>query len=159
MVQFIGCLIVFGGDQQEKVATASPLPAPTDKLAATLPFRILLADDNTVNQLVAKRVFERFGYSLKIVSTGLQAVEAARTGNYEVVFMDIQMPEMNGYEATGRIREILPADKQPWIVALTANSLESDRETCLQNGMNDFLTKPVRFAELETCLKAVPRRN
>jgi len=147
--------ILAAGTRLLSAAQATPAAAPSSMLANELPLRILVADDNSVNQLVARRMFERFGYKADFASNGLEAVQAVESKPYDVVFMDVQMPVMNGYEATQRIREIVPKDKQPYIVALTANAMEGDRDTCLQNGMNDYLSKPLRFPELERTLKAV----
>jgi CheY-like chemotaxis protein len=102
-------------------------------------------------------MFERLGYTVDLANNGSEAVRAVEAGSYDVVFMDIQMPEMNGFEATQRIRETMPADRRPWIVALTANALEGDRETCLGHGMDDYLPKPIRFPDLERALRAVKR--
>jgi PAS domain S-box-containing protein len=144
-----------------KFLPPTPLAAASTvatNLAAELPLRILVADDNKVNQLVAKRMFERLGYQVDLANNGAEAVKAFDGRDYDVVFMDVQMPEMNGYEATHRIKETLPAARRPWIVALTANALEGDRETCLQNGMDDYLPKPIRFPDLERALRAVKPR-
>ncbi len=140
------------------IATPPPFAVTVVNLARQTPLRILVADDNQVNQLVAKRILERFGYAPDLVSNGLEALEAVQRQPYDVVFMDVQMPEMNGHEATQRIRATLPAERQPWVVALTAGTLDGDREICLQHGMNDFLSKPIRFSDLEDCLKKVPAR-
>ena len=141
------------------IATVAPFAATSVNLASQMPFRILVADDNQVNQLVAKRILERFGYAADFVSNGIEALAAVERQAYDVVFMDVQMPEMNGHEATERIRATLPADRQPWVIALTAGTLEGDREICLQHGMNDFLSKPIRFSDLEQSLKRVPPRR
>ena len=143
--------------------SASPLPPAAStvavNLAAELPLRILIADDNKVNQLVAKRMFERLGYRVDLAANGTEAVGAVESRDYDVVFMDVQMPEMNGFEATQRIRSVVPPARQPWIVALTANVLEGDRETCLQNGIDDYLPKPIRFPDLERALRAAKARR
>ncbi|HEY1173317.1 MAG TPA: response regulator [Verrucomicrobiae bacterium] len=138
-------------------AQAAPAASPTSVLANEHPLKILVTDDNKVNQLVARRMFERFGYQVDMAGNGVEAVAAAQKQTYDVIFMDVQMPEMNGFEATQRIRELLPKEKQPLIVALTANAMEGDRDTCLQNGMNDYLSKPLRFPDLEKVLKGVKR--
>ncbi|MBS0633223.1 MAG: response regulator [Verrucomicrobia bacterium] len=141
------------------LATAVKTPqAVAPNLAAEIPLRILVTDDNKVNQLVAKRMFERLGYTVDLANNGSEAVKAVQAGSYDVVFMDIQMPEMNGFEATQRIREIISPERRPWIVALTANALEGDRETCLGHGMDDYLPKPIRFPDLERALRAVRKK-
>ncbi len=125
------------------------------KLGEGLPLRVLVVDDNKVNQMVARRMLEHFGYEPELAANGEEAVEAVRRKDYDVVFMDVQMPVMNGFEATQRIRGTVQLDRQPWIVALTANALEGDRESCLGEGMDDYLPKPIRAAELEKALRRV----
>jgi CheY-like chemotaxis protein len=150
---------ILAGTPRGSGLTAPPMESLRPELLGTeLPYKILVADDNPVNQLVARRMLERCGYKIDLASNGEEAFAAVEQGAHDVVFMDVQMPVMNGFEATGRIRERLPADRQPWIIALTANALEGDRETCLQNGMNDYLPKPIRLAELERALRAVKRK-
>jgi CheY-like chemotaxis protein len=109
---------------------------------------VLLAEDNPVNQKVALRFLERLGYKADAVSNGLEAVKAATERPYHLIFMDLQMPELDGMEATIRIRRTLPANRQPCIVALTANAMSSDRDRCLEVGMNGFITKPVKLFEI-----------
>ena len=132
------------------------------KLGERHPLRILLAEDNTVNQQIAILVLESMGYRADVASNGLEALESVRELPYDVVLMDVQMPEMDGLEATRRIRaehvspEGTPGDV--YIVAMTANAMQGDREVCLAAGMNDYLAKPIRPEELATALESVPRR-
>jgi CheY-like chemotaxis protein len=94
------------------------------------------------------------------VADGVEAVEAARRQRYDVIFMDVQMPQMDGLEATRRIRGVLPAAQQPYITAMTANAMHGDREMCLDAGMDDYVSKPVYLAELRAALeRAASRRN
>jgi CheY-like chemotaxis protein len=116
------------------------------------PLRILMAEDNLINQKVAQRVLGKLGYRADIASNGVEVVMALKQQAYDVVFMDIQMPEMDGIEATKQIRQTMPDSLQPRIVALTANALTGDREHYLANGMDDYLSKPVRIEELMTVL-------
>ena len=116
------------------------------------PFSILLAEDNGVNQMVAKRLLQRYGYRADLAANGIEVIEALKTRNYDVILMDVQMPEMSGFEATERIRLNDNLSKQPWIIALTANALEGDRERCLEVGMNDYLSKPLRPQDLKESL-------
>jgi signal transduction histidine kinase/DNA-binding response OmpR family regulator len=111
--------------------------------------RILLAEDNAVNQTLAVRLLEKRGYSVTVVPDGQAAFEAFQTGGFELVLMDIQMPEMDGFEATAAIRERekLTGGHIP-IVAMTANALVGDRERCMASGMDDYVSKPIRTSEL-----------
>ncbi len=129
----------------------SPLPEAADKprLSASIPLDVLLVEDNPVNQKVALRFLGLLGYRADAVGNGLEAVHTLERRDYDLVFMDVQMPEMDGFTATREIRSKLPADRQPKIVALTANALQGDRERCLESGMDDYITKPVRRESLE----------
>jgi len=128
---------------------------PDQKPAANL--RLLIAEDNPVNQRVASRMLQRLGYAADVVENGRLAVEAVDRQRYDVIFMDVQMPELDGLEATRRIRA--RPGPPPWIVALTAHALDGDRRQCLAAGMNDFLSKPVQLQELTAALDRVPRTN
>ncbi len=114
------------------------------------PLRLLLAEDNPINQRVEELIFGKLGQKLDIVGNGLEAVEAVEAGDYDAVLMDIQMPQMDGLEATRRIRA-LPMH-QPYIVALTAGVQPADREACVSAGMDDYLAKPVRVHEVRDLL-------
>lgn len=110
--------------------------------------RILVAEDNPVNQQVAQRILERLGHHVDVVGNGLEAVEAVRALPYDLVIMDIQMPEMDGLAATQRIRDLDSRAAQVPIVAMTANAMASDRARCLESGMDDYVAKPVDAARL-----------
>lgn len=144
---------IFQLSTRQLTAAQAGATKPSETLASKHPLRILVADDSSVNRLVARHMFERFGYLPDFVDKGTDAVEAAIKQTYDIIFMDLHMPEMHGFEATRRIRDALPKDRQPLIVALTANAMEGDRNTCLQKGMDDYLSKPFRFPELEKVLK------
>jgi CheY-like chemotaxis protein len=106
-----------------------------------------------VNQLVGSKVLENLGYSFTIANNGLEAVDAYRSGAYDAVLMDCQMPEMDGYEATAAIRRIEGSARRTPIIAMTAAAMEGDRERCMAAGMDDFITKPVRLEAVSTVLK------
>ncbi|MEL7534288.1 MAG: response regulator, partial [Bacteroidota bacterium] len=128
-----------------------------DQSFATLyPLRILLAEDNLVNQKVAGRILSKIGYRIDIVANGLEAVEAVQRQTYDLILMDIQMPQMDGMQATQKIHEIIPADKLPYIVALTANALKGDKEQYLAIGMDAYLSKPIQIDQLIRTLEEVP---
>ena len=118
--------------------------------ALSHPLRILVAEDNLMNQLVITEALSRLGYEAEVVETGLAAVDAISKGVYDLILMDIQMPEMGGLDATRTIRQL---GKEPVIIALTANTIEGDKEECLQAGMNDYLSKPIRLEALVATLE------
>jgi CheY-like chemotaxis protein len=133
------------------VPAAAPTPAP--EVAITIPVRskmhILLAEDNIVNQRVAVRILEKEGYRVVVANNGVEALTAMKEHDFDLVLMDVQMPEMGGFEATGSIRrrEGLGGTHVP-IVAMTAHAMTGDRERCLAAGMDDYISKPVRAAKL-----------
>jgi CheY-like chemotaxis protein len=144
---------------------AADLPSPASRpVRVAIPdrqpvanLRLLIAEDNPVNQRVASRMLQKLGYRADVVDNGRLAVEAVERESYDVVFMDVQMPELDGLEATRQIKA--RPGPAPWIVALTAHALEEDRQQCLAAGMNDFLSKPVQLNELTAALDRVPRPN
>jgi signal transduction histidine kinase/ligand-binding sensor domain-containing protein/DNA-binding response OmpR family regulator len=122
-------------------------------LATPVPvLRILLAEDNTINQKVALMMLERLGSTADVAADGFEALAALRRQTYDLVLMDVHMPGMDGLEATRRIREEWPAGRRPRIVAITANALFGDRESCLAAGMDDYLSKPMRIEDLRSAL-------
>ncbi|MFP3868839.1 MAG: response regulator [Desulfobacteraceae bacterium] len=124
-------------------------------LAARLPLQILLAEDNAVNQKVALRLLERLGYRADVVANGLEALEAVQRQLYDVVLMDVQMPEMDGLEASRRIKQSKQSARAPRIIALTADAMPGDREKCLAAGMDDYITKPIHVEALVAALARV----
>jgi signal transduction histidine kinase/DNA-binding response OmpR family regulator len=122
------------------------------KLGERLPLSILLAEDNPINQIVATSILDEMAYKADIAENGRQAIEALRKKTYDVVFMDMQMPEMDGLEATRAIRAEFPPHRQPVIIAMTANALEGDKQACLDAGMNDYISKPILPEAIEAAL-------
>ncbi len=120
------------------------------------PLRILLAEDNPINQKVAIHILKRLGYNIDIANNGIEALESLERQDYDVILMDIQMPEMDGDEATHKIRTDIPKEKQPYIIAMTAHALEGDREKYLSLGMNNYVGKPVKIDELVKALETAP---
>ena len=151
---------LLAGDAVPKAAAA-----PADKpridpgMAARHPLRILLAEDNVVNQKLALRLLQQMGYRADLASNGIEAIECVQRQRYDVVLMDVQMPELDGLDATRRICALLPPVERPRIVAMTANAMQGDREECLAAGMNDYLTKPIRVEQLVAALQAAPTRE
>jgi CheY-like chemotaxis protein len=127
--------------------TKAAKPKLDSEMAARRPLRILLAEDNVVNQKLALRILSQMGYRADLAANGVEAVESVVRQTYDVVLMDVQMPEMDGLEATRRIN-----------VAMTANAMEGDREMCLAAGMDDYITKPIRVEQLVEALMRVPAR-
>ena len=121
-------------------------------LAARHPLRILLAEDNVVNQKLALRLLQQMGYRADLASNGLEAVKSVARQRYDVVLMDVQMPEMDGLDASREIVRRWPQGERPRIVAMTANAMQGDRETCLAAGMDDYVTKPIRIDALVQAL-------
>ncbi|MEO6978250.1 MAG: response regulator, partial [Mucilaginibacter sp.] len=120
------------------------------------PMEILIAEDNAINQKLALRVLTKMGYNPHVVGNGLEAVDAMQQKQYDMVFMDVQMPEMDGFEATHFIREHI--DRQPVIVAMTANALPEDREKCMEAGMDDYLSKPMKIDDIMGVLETWGKR-
>jgi CheY-like chemotaxis protein len=119
--------------------------------------QVLLAEDNPVNQKVAQLILAKLGYRVDSVSNGLEALHAVRSGRYDVVLMDVQMPVLDGIEATRAIRADVAPDRQPHIIAMTASVLIEDEAACRQAGMDSYLTKPIRPHELGEVLARITR--
>jgi signal transduction histidine kinase/ligand-binding sensor domain-containing protein/DNA-binding response OmpR family regulator len=137
------------------VAPEQPVaPSRVDsEMAARHPLHVLLAEDNAVNQKLALRLLSQLGYRADVAGNGIEALEALERQRYDVVLMDVQMPEMDGLQASRRICARWPARERPRIIAMTANAMQGDRELCIQAGMDDYLSKPVRVDELVAALE------
>jgi CheY-like chemotaxis protein len=136
----------------------APTKARIDgEMAARHPLRILLAEDNVVNQKLAMRLLQQMGYRADLASNGIEAVESVARQTYDVVLMDVQMPEMDGLEASRRI--VAAGADRPRIIAMTANAMQGDREMCLAAGMDDYVTKPIRVEQLVEALVQAPARG
>ena len=112
-----------------------------------------------MNQKLAIRLLEKLGYRADVAGNGIEAIEALERQSYDLILSDVQMPEMDGLEATRRIIERWREGERPWIVAMTAEAMSGDRERCLDAGMNDYLTKPIRVDELVAAIKRTPQRR
>jgi CheY-like chemotaxis protein len=144
---------IFVGDVKpvrREEAEAAPMFDPG--MGKRHPLRILMAEDVAVNQKLLLRVLERMGYRADVASNGIEAVDAVKRQVYDVVFMDVQMPEMDGLDATKSIHREVPEERWPRIIAMTANATREDREMCLSAGMDDYLSKPIRVDELVDAL-------
>ncbi len=137
-----------GSVEQKEAVTETVEISGKDKES----LKILLVEDNPVNQKVALRLIEKIGYHTDLASNGIEAIEAVQSNDYDVVFMDLLMPEMDGLEASKQIKELSTNKSRPKIIAMTANSMLGDRELCMDAGMDDYISKPIRIDELETAL-------
>ena len=126
------------------------VPAPERSL------RILLADDIPINQQVALLLLKRLGYTAEVASNGLEVLAAVERAPFDVLFLDVQMPEMDGLTCARRLCEVHSRERRPWIIAITANALEGDRELCLSAGMDDYITKPISAQSLSDALGRLP---
>jgi GAF domain-containing protein/DNA-binding response OmpR family regulator len=144
---------------RDEPKAAKDAPRALDpQMAARHPLRILLAEDNVVNQKLALRMLQLMGYRADLAGNGLEAIESVERQDYDVVLMDVQMPEMDGLEATRRICARRGPEERPRIVAMTANAMQGDRDMCIAAGMDDYLTKPIRVERLVEALSLVPAR-
>jgi signal transduction histidine kinase/CheY-like chemotaxis protein len=139
------------GTDSQAQEEASPVKKLSPQFANEHPLSILVAEDNIVNQKLAMRVLEKLGYQPALAGNGLEVLEKIKDNPFDLILMDIQMPEMDGIEATRTIRGY--NDRQPLIIAMTANAMEEDRDICLRSGMNDFLAKPLKPGDLVTLLE------
>ncbi|MFK7864271.1 MAG: ATP-binding protein [Pseudohongiellaceae bacterium] len=135
-------------------------PSPFDScLASTHPIKILVAEDNKVNQLIVKKMLNKFGYEPFLANDGAEAVKAAQANQFDLILMDMQMPNLNGIQAARKIRELIPENLKPQIVALSANALPSNKIASVSADLDAYLSKPINIAELEKVLRGCSCRN
>ncbi len=136
-------------------AIAAPAPVVPSSSSETLPssLRILLVEDNQVNVRLGQKMLSRLGYASNVVNNGVQAIAAVLAQDYDLIFMDVLMPEMDGLEATRQICLQVPIEKRPWIIAMTANAMEGDRQACLDAGMNDYISKPISIGAISASIR------
>jgi len=152
MLQALGCAPL-------RSASTAALTEASPEFPVFGQLRFLLVEDNHVNQKVVQLMLKRLGCRADIAGNGLECVKAFEDRDYDVVLMDIQMPEMDGLEATRRLRQNRPRGRRPEIIGLTANAMPEDQEACLQAGMDDYLRKPLKLAELSAALERAARRS
>ncbi len=150
---------LLGHDEAAKPRAAATKPTMDPNMAERHPLRILLAEDNVVNQKLAMRLLQQMGYRADLANNGIEAIECLQRVTYDVVLMDVQMPEMDGLEASRQINARWQDGERPRLIAMTANAMQGDREECLAAGMDDYLTKPIRVDRLIEALENVPMRK
>lgn len=143
---------IFGDAPAVRKSSSNIIKTDDSGMARAHPLRILIAEDNPTNQRLALLNLEQFGYDADVVSNGLEAIDALKGKPFDVVLMDIQMPELDGLQTTGRIRGEFPSERQPFIIALTANAMDGDRQECMRAGMDDYISKPFTPDELKRAL-------
>lgn len=136
-------------EKQENIESEVIVPTLNPRMAEEYPLNILLAEDNRVNQIVAKSTFKKLGYHITIMDNGKKALKEAKQNQYDLIFMDLNMPEMGGLEVSKHIRTFYADGKQPPIIAMTANVFQDVKDACLKVGMDGFLTKPFKISELQ----------
>lgn len=123
-------------------------------LAATVPLQILVAEDNSIGQKLVNSILSKLGYSINIVPNGVEVLKAFDHANYDLVFMDLEMPEMGGIEATQKLVEKFKGSpKQPLVIALTSNVMEGEKKRCLDAGMKDYISKPFKLEDIYKAIK------
>jgi CheY-like chemotaxis protein len=145
-------------DEPIDIRTHSSQPMLDLKGGLNHDLRILLAEDNAINQIVTHRMLNKLGYRADMVANGIEVLQAMERQHYDVVLMDVQMPEMDGLKATQAIRQRWPDGEQTAIIAMTASALKGDREMCLAAGMDGFLSKPAKIEMLKAALVACSKK-
>jgi PAS domain S-box-containing protein len=157
--EIFNVLVDLFATEREAVPAPERPAEPEAAVGTGLPLRILVAEDNAVNQQVAQLVLKKLGYRADVAADGREALEALERQRYDVVLMDVQMPEMDGLEATRRIHQRWAEGSRPRIIAVTANATREDRDACLAAGMDDYISKPIRQEELAAALAHSPARR
>jgi PAS domain S-box-containing protein len=150
------CLLGIFEDAPAAIKQGDTRPLFDPQMGNRHPLRILLAEDNIINQKVATSILDKLGYRADLAANGFEVLDALGRQEYDLILMDIQMPEMDGEEATRRIRAEWPREKQPHIIAMTANALEGDRERYLKMDIDAYISKPIRVEDLISGLNACP---
>ncbi|PNV72611.1 PAS domain-containing hybrid sensor histidine kinase/response regulator [Leptospira inadai] len=151
--QLVTEILITGTDKGKANRSSSYLEKQKDLLQSTYPFDVLIAEDNEINLSLAKRILQKLGYHPVVAMNGKQVLNRLREAKFDVVLMDVHMPEMDGIQATQVIRNTWPQSEQPYIIAMTAAAMQGDREICLRAGMNDYVSKPIVFEELIHALR------
>jgi CheY-like chemotaxis protein len=146
------------GKEQDALPHLVEPTATNPQADAIRPLRILLAEDNAINQKVALLILNKLGYQADVAADGIEVLDALQRQPYDLILMDVQMPEMDGLEATRQIRKHFAPETQPRIVAMTANAMQGDRAPCLAAGMDDYISKPMRAQDLLAVLNGVSTR-
>ena len=150
---FEALALLFKAEPAEKQRLSAHPFVAAAAAAATHTERVLLAEDNVVNQKVALLMLGRLGFRADISADGNEVLDAVRRQPYDIILMDVQMPEMDGLEAARRLRaRDSDPHTRPWIIAVTANAMQGDREACLTAGMDDYISKPINTEELSAAL-------
>jgi CheY-like chemotaxis protein len=144
LISAVAHVLGIGQLAPHRAAPAEMMPSAVEGV----PLRVLVAEDNQVNQLLVTTILAKAGMRAEVAANGVEAVQAVHQRNFDVVLMDMQMPEMDGLEATRRIRQLGALGRAVPIIAMTANAMQEDRRRCLEAGMNDFVAKPIDSAEL-----------
>jgi CheY-like chemotaxis protein len=158
-VSLLNTLIRLSDDSLVRTVRKNTDPPIDRNLGVRHPLRVLVAEDNAVNQRVAQQMLSRLGYRSDVAANGIEVLEALRRQPYDLVFLDIQMPEMDGLEAAHRIREEWGRTKGPRLVAMTASAMKGDRDECLAAGIDDYVSKPVQIASLQKALMESRKRD
>jgi len=143
---------IFGQVEARPARLAAQPSKPDAQMATRCPLAILMAEDNAFNQKLATHLLKQLGYRADLAANGLEAIQSVERQHYDVILMDVQMPEMDGLEAARQICARWPREQRPRIIAMTANAMQGDREMCLAAGMDDYISKPIRADELVQAL-------